>query len=113
MILPILRWPSHVGGATALLLAAAGSHAEPQQVPPQTVTMLAYPAAFATYKGYTEQPVMSWREANDTVGNIGGWRVYAREAAQEMQPAASAATASTPAPVSQEDGHSAHHGGQP
>ncbi len=35
-----------------------------------------------------DKPV-SWREANDTVARIGGWRVYAREALQpDLAPAA-------------------------
>jgi hypothetical protein len=37
------------------------------------------------YRRYDEQPGPGWREANDTVARIGGWRSYAREA----QPAAS------------------------
>jgi hypothetical protein len=33
----------------------------------------------------SEKPV-SWREANDSVARIGGWRVYAREAQQPQPP---------------------------
>jgi len=36
-----------------------------------------------------EVPVGSWSQANDTVWRIGGWRAYAREAAQTSAPAAS------------------------
>jgi len=41
---------------------------------------LSYRSVFADYRAYSEQPVVSWVAANDTVGKIGGWRTYAREA---------------------------------
>ena len=40
---------------------------------------LAYRSAFDGYRGFTDQPVGSWRKANDDVGRIGGWKAYARE----------------------------------
>jgi hypothetical protein len=46
----------------------------------------------------TREDTLSWRQANDTVTRIGGWRVYTREAQQPDEPAAPAATPSTPAP---------------
>lgn len=55
--------------ATAMVPAAAASSASP----------MAYRSAFEGYKGFTEQPLQSWRESNDTVGRIGGWQSYARE----------------------------------
>jgi hypothetical protein len=39
-------------------------------------------SSFAGYHGLADEKVGSWREANDTVGQIGGWKVYAQEAAQ-------------------------------
>lgn len=41
---------------------------------------LRYETPFVNYRSYQENPVASWREANDVVGRIGGWKVYAREA---------------------------------
>lgn len=39
---------------------------------------------------------LSWREANDTVARIGGWRAYTREARQpEPAPAAASAPAAS------------------
>ena len=35
---------------------------------------------FRDYQSAHEVSLGSWREANDTVGRIGGWRAYAREA---------------------------------
>lgn len=59
-------------------------------------TPMAYRSAFDGYKGLTEQPVQSWREANDSVGRIGGWKSYAREAQGGLQ-AGSAAPSIAPA----------------
>ena len=44
------------------------------------VTALEYRSAFTGYQPFDEQKIMPWRDANDTVGRIGGWRAYAREA---------------------------------
>jgi hypothetical protein len=41
-----------------------------------------FKSSFSEYVPYSEQGIESWREANDRVGEIGGWRVYAREAQQ-------------------------------
>lgn len=46
-----------------------------------TTTTPEFNSTFTGYRAYTEQPVGSWRDANDEVGRIGGWRAYAREAA--------------------------------
>lgn len=39
----------------------------------------AYRSAFEGYRRFDDQPVGSWRSANDVVGRIGGWQAYARE----------------------------------
>jgi len=46
------------------------------------VSPFQYHSVFTQYQLFNEQPVLPWREANDTVGKIGGWRFYAREASQ-------------------------------
>ena len=43
------------------------------------------------YRPLAEAPVGSWKEANERVNRIGGWRAYAREAAQPASAPASAA----------------------
>lgn len=53
-------------------------------VPPVT-----YRSAFAGYRQNTEEKVGSWKDANDKVGRIGGWRVYAKEAREPEAPAQS------------------------
>jgi hypothetical protein len=39
-----------------------------------------YESAFTRYRRNAEVEVGPWREQNDAVGRIGGWRVYGREA---------------------------------
>jgi len=59
---------------------------------------------------------ISWREANDTVTRIGGWRVYAREAnpaAPATVPAPTADTPVPPAPPHLHGGHKPASGPQP
>ncbi len=48
----------------------------------QTAFHVQYTSAFSDYVPYSEQAIESWRKANDTVGEIGGWRTYAKEARQ-------------------------------
>ncbi len=43
---------------------------------------LQYRSAFEGYRPYTDDKLLNWKEANDTTGRIGGWRVYAKEARQ-------------------------------
>jgi hypothetical protein len=47
-------------------------------------------SALAVYRRHAETQPKSWRDANDTVARIGGWRVYAREAAAADAPASGA-----------------------
>ncbi len=46
-------------------------------------------SALASFRRFVEVPVGSWREANETVTRIGGWRAYTREANQPEAPASS------------------------
>ena len=84
----------------ALLLPAAALAQSPRRPDPldanAAVVPLVYRSAFSGYKPLSaETPPLSWREANDTVERIGGWRAYAREA---NAPAASAPAAPASAP---------------
>ena len=55
-------------------------------------TPAAYRSAFEGYQPYTDEKIVNWKEANDTVGRIGGWREYAKEASRpEPEPQAPAA----------------------
>ncbi|WP_416759355.1 hypothetical protein ACNI65_21840 [Roseateles sp. So40a] len=35
---------------------------------------------FESYRRFADEPIQSWKAANDRVGQIGGWRAYAKEA---------------------------------
>ncbi|MBL8339901.1 MAG: hypothetical protein JNL30_00415 [Rubrivivax sp.] len=70
-------------------------------VPPAT-----HKSSLAAYRRYADQPVGSWREINETVNRVGGWRAYAREAQGDAaQPAAPPPPgASAPVGQSQQSG---------
>ena len=66
------------------------------------VPAVRYESAFAQFRRIGDDKPVAWREANDAVARIGGWRVYAREA-QQPDPAAAdkpAAPAQAAAPAS-------------
>jgi hypothetical protein len=73
------------------------------------VPRLAHESSLSRYRRYAEQPVGSWREVNETVNRIGGWRAYAREANEAAATAASAVPAgkATPPPPNAR-GHQHH-----
>ncbi|MBK5106040.1 MAG: hypothetical protein JJE42_17470 [Burkholderiales bacterium] len=85
----MLRTLSHWLPPVILLAVATALYAQPAssvapgdpldaRAPVPTVT---HASSLAHYRKLTEEPVISWREANETVSRIGGWRTYAREAA--------------------------------
>ena len=100
MLLSSCRWLT----PAALLLAAWGAQAQsaapglrPDPLDPQAkVPALVYTSSFAAYRRLGEDKPLSWREANDTVTRIGGWRVYTREAQQAEPVVAPASAASQP-----------------
>ncbi len=72
--------PGSLPVLSIVLLAGAAAAQAPEQ-PPQAASpvVLEYTSTLSGYKPYADQAVQSWREANDEVGRIGGWRAYARE----------------------------------
>ena len=103
--------PHHLRPLLALSLAllastvAAQSPAESTNsnvAPVMAATTLQYKSAISTYQPYIDQPVQSWRDANDRVGRIGGWRAYAKESSEPQSPDASSTA----------DPHSSHHVGE-
>lgn len=88
MNLPAMRWLT----PAALLLWAAQAQAQtaPAASAPaaahSSASPLGYRSALKAYKPYTETPVISWRAANDTTAQVGGWRTYAKEARQADEP---------------------------
>ena len=95
--------------ALAVLTAAPVLAAAQSGTTPATPQAL-YRSAFEGYRAFADEPVRPWRETNDTVGRIGGWKAYARELqAPDARPAAATAGASAPTPASAGGGHSTHH----
>lgn len=87
----------------ALLAGSAMAQTTAEQTPPPAPPVqLTYTSPLNGYQAYADQPVQSWREANDNVGRIGGWRTYAKEA-RTAEPAKETSP-SSPA-------HEGHHGG--
>ena len=76
----------------------AAKAARPDPLDPKaSVPALGYVSSFSQYRLLGDEKPASWRDANDTVTRIGGWRAYAREAQQPdpapVAPAAPAAPA--------------------
>lgn len=69
--------------------------------PKAQVPALRYESSFEQFRRAGDDKPLAWREANDAVARIGGWRVYAREAQQPAPAAANkpAAPAQAPAPL--------------
>ena len=44
---------------------------------------LVYESSFQNYQRYSASDIQAWKQANDTVKDIGGWREYAKEIAQD------------------------------
>ena len=77
-------WPA------ALFIASHAAQAQPAAQPPKpdpldaqaAVPALVHRSSLARYRRLGDDKPTPWREANDTVTRIGGWRAYAREAQQ-------------------------------
>lgn len=83
---------------------------------------LRFDSVLSRYKPMTDQKLGSWREANDTVTRIGGWRTYLKEAQTPAKTPTAAvspgaplapATADTPSPTPAVANPHAGHGGKP
>jgi hypothetical protein len=88
----------------ALPLAAQPAPAAPAQPAPAP---LGYRSAFEGYQAFGDEKPVPWKDANDAVRAIGGWRAYAKEA-QASQPAAQPAPTPTPTPTDPHAGHGKH-----
>ena len=97
------RFITRAAASAALALPLWGSAQQPPVPAASAPTGTVYRSVFDGYRGYSEQPVQSWRAANDLVGRLGGWPAYARET--QSGPAAGAASAAS-AP-----GHPGGHAG--
>jgi hypothetical protein len=86
MFQPMLaRWLAAAAGLAALTVSAQTAALAPAPAPGP----VPYRSALEGYQPFAETKAVPWKEANDTVGRIGGWRAYAKEAAPAPKPAAS------------------------
>ena len=61
----------HIFAISCLLLGTATAQ-----------TVVSYTSPIADYQPFVDGKITSWKAANDKVGQIGGWRAYAKEAQQ-------------------------------
>jgi hypothetical protein len=90
MLLPLLPRLAPVVLALAALPAAAQS--EPTQAPQGGGDGFVRSTPIENYKPFSDEPLIPWKDANDNVGRIGGWREYAREARPATAPSSAPAT---------------------
>jgi hypothetical protein len=74
-------------------------------------TIVTYKSPIEDYKAFVDEKVTSWKAANDKVGQIGGWRAYAKEAQQpdnSPAPAGVQKPAGSSGDVMKTDPHAGH-----
>ncbi len=89
---PCLRWLAALALAAGPAATPAASPATPHAANDPTQAQASVPAVqhrsvFTRYRPLADLKPVPWREANETVNRIGGWRAYAREAAAPEPPA--------------------------
>jgi hypothetical protein len=91
-----------LAGPLGMISTAAQPVPPVSQVAPTAGNVMpppAYRSAFEGYQPYSDEKTVDWKQANDTAGQIGGWRAYARESSQDASPGDAARAASSPAPA--------------
>jgi hypothetical protein len=87
------------------LLIAVASTASAQLQPqaesspsfrPFVAPRLSYVSPLKLYRPYADTAVGDWRQANDAVAHIGGWRAYAKERRADSEARSEAETEDTP-----------------
>ena len=91
------------GGSAAVSDPAGAALSSTRQPPPASgpsSTRVAEPSPLSVFRSEPPAPVQGWREANDRVGRIGGWRAYTQEAqAQPGSPSVLQDSPRTSAPL--------------
>lgn len=72
----------HVMPVASPTLSASATAASAPPIAPGAPVPLQFDSVLSRYKPMTDQKLGSWREANDTVTRIGGWRTYLKESQQ-------------------------------
>jgi hypothetical protein len=74
------RWLAALPALAALTVSAQTAATSPPAPTPNTPA--AYRSALEGYQPFGDDKLRPWKESNDTVGKIGGWRAYAKEASE-------------------------------
>lgn len=90
--------PAALFAAVLTALTQSLATARPDPLDPTAIAPpMAYESSLRQYRRFADEKSIAWRDANDTVTRIGGWRTYAREAQQsDAAPAAKPAQAAKP-----------------
>lgn len=102
---------SFISGALPLLLALTPALGMAQPAPAVAGAgdvAQAWRAPLEGYRPFSDEKTADWPQANETVLRAGGWRAYAREAAQPPSGASPAASPPLPAADAAEP-HAGHH----
>lgn len=86
MLNDLFRRATRLARAPVFRLAAPALMAWSLWAPPVHATepparAQAMPVPFKHYQGWRDEPLQDWRQANERVGEVGGWRTYLRESA--------------------------------
>lgn len=82
--------------AIAVLSAFAQTAPVPSSSPPVAPPALSFRSAFEGYQPYMDEKAIPWKEASETVYRRGGWRAYAKEAAEGSKEGAPASGGADP-----------------
>lgn len=94
--------------------AAATTAVAPVAPATASSSALPYESVFVRYQSYRDEKTGSWRDSNETVDRIGGWRAYAKEAQQPDAAVPSTPIAPTPPqPQASKPNPHAGHGSKP
>lgn len=77
------HYPTLLRAGVLMVLASASVAQEISDSPPLE-SSIGYSSVFDSYVPFDHVPDINWREANDKVGEIGGWRAYLKMV-QEIQ----------------------------
>lgn len=88
-----------LGAMQASAQAPATAPAQPGPAAMAEAGPPGYRSALEGYRPYTDEKIVNWKEANDTTGQIGGWRAYAKEASEGQSPDNAVKPASSTAPA--------------
>lgn len=72
-------------GCAGFTLAQEAPKAKEKTEKQEAAFVFNYSSVFDNYIPFDEVPEIGWREANDNVGQIGGWRAYAKLVQEEAK----------------------------